>query len=64
MPTLLKPVCVLAALAIATVAAHAQESYPRRADHDYQPLGGGGINDVAVRLVSEHMAENFSASLW
>jgi tripartite-type tricarboxylate transporter receptor subunit TctC len=63
MPTFLKPVCVLAALTVATMAVHAQESYPRRPITIINPWAAGGINDVAVRLVSEHMAKTLGQPL-
>jgi tripartite-type tricarboxylate transporter receptor subunit TctC len=53
----LKSACVLTALAVATASVNAQESYPRRPITIINPWAAGGINDVAVRLVTDHMAK-------
>jgi len=53
----LKSVCVLAALAVTTTAVHAQEGYPRRPITIINPWAAGGINDIAVRIVTNHMTK-------
>src|SRR5687767_6992308 len=53
----LQGACVLLALTIALPDAHAEEIYPTRPITIINPWSAGGINDVVVRLVTEHMAK-------
>ena len=61
----LKSTCVLLAFAAATATAtaHAQESYPRRPITIINPWAAGGINDVVVRMVTDHMAKTLGQPL-
>ena len=63
MKKFLKSACVLAALAVATVPANAQESFPRRAITIINPWAAGGINDVVVRVVTDHMSKTLGQPL-
>jgi tripartite-type tricarboxylate transporter receptor subunit TctC len=63
MQRFLKSACVLAALAVATVPANAQESFPRRPITIINPWAAGGINDVVVRVVTDHMSKTLGQPL-
>jgi tripartite-type tricarboxylate transporter receptor subunit TctC len=63
MSKFLKGACVLAALAVGTVAVNAQDSYPRRPITIINPWAAGGINDVVVRLVTDHMSKTLGQPL-